>query len=164
MLACVDVDYRDETAVAACVLFRAWTDSASVAELVRVIDRVEPYVPGQFYKRELPCVLAVLESVTEPLDAIIIDGYVWLRDDDTPGLGGHLYEALGKTTPVIGVAKSNFASAPARAMLRADSARPLFVTAAGIDIEEAVCRVQQMHGQFRLPTLLKRVDQLCRNS
>ncbi len=31
MIACVDVDYRDSAAVAACVLFRDWTDASSCA-------------------------------------------------------------------------------------------------------------------------------------
>src|SRR5262249_9722907 len=106
MLVCVDVDYRDDRALAAGVLFRAWTDADSALEVVHTIEQAEPYVPGQFYKRELPCLLAVLAEVTEPLDAIVIDGYVWLQDEQTPGLGGHLYEALGRKVPVIGVAKT----------------------------------------------------------
>jgi deoxyribonuclease V len=165
MLACVDVDYRDEKALAACVLFRDWTDGAPAGELVRLIEHVEPYVPGQFYKRELPCLLSVLGNVIEPLDIVIVDGYVWLKDERSPGLGAHLFEALARKIPVIGVAKTRFLSAVvARPVKRGDSDRPLFVTAAGIDVEEAVRQVQRMHGEYRLPTLLKRVDLLCRNS
>jgi deoxyribonuclease V len=165
MLVCVDVDYRGDKALAACVLFHAWTDGASARELVRTIEKVEPYVPGQFYKRELPCLLTVLAEVTELVEAILVDGYVWLQDEQTPGLGGHLYEVLERTVPVIGVAKTRFASAgAARAVKRGDSDKPLFVTAAGFDADEAARLVQQMHGPYRLPTLLKRVDHLCRNS
>src|SRR5262245_59291816 len=165
MIACVDVDYRDEGAVAACVLFRYWEDADGAAEHVRRIDKVEPYQPGQFYKRELPCLLAVLQEVKEPLAAVVIDGYAWLADENTPGLGGHLFEALGRAIPVVGVAKTRFASArAARPVLRGDSQRPLFVTAAGIDVELAAEHIRAMHGEFRLPTLLKRVDHLCRNS
>jgi deoxyribonuclease V len=165
MLACVDVDYRDNGALAACVLFRNWTDGAPASELVRLIEHVEPYVPGQFYKRELPCLMSVLGDVFEPLETIVVDGYVWLRDEQTPGLGAHLFEALGKKVPVIGVAKTRFlSSVVARAVKRGDSDRPLYVTAAGIDADEAALRVQQMQGKYRLPTLLKRVDFLCRNS
>ena len=165
MRACVDVDYRDEGAVAACVLFREWDDGEPAGELVRVIERVEEYVPGQFYKRELPCLLAVLSGVTEPLDTILIDGYVWLHDEKTPGLGGYLFEALASQVPIIGVAKTRFLSATtARAVKRGDSDRPLFVTAAGLTAEEAAECVGRMHGSYRLPTLLKRVDHLCRNS
>jgi len=164
MIACVDVDYRDDSAIAACVLFRDWADAVSTAEHVRRIDRVEPYQPGQFYKREMPCLLAVLAEVAEPLETVVVDGYVWLADEGTPGLGAHLFEELGAAVPVIGVAKTRFASArAARPVLRGDSQRPLFVTAAGMDIEEAAQHVRAMHGEFRIPTLLKRVDHLCRN-
>src|SRR5437868_643888 len=127
MLACVDVDYRDNGAVAACVLFRDWTDGAPSGELVRLIEQVEPYVPGQFYKRELPCLLSVLGDVAEMLDAVIVDGYVWLKDEQTPGLGAHLFEALERKIAVIGVAKTRFLSAiVAKAVKRGDSDRPLY--------------------------------------
>jgi deoxyribonuclease V len=163
MLACVDVDYRDEGAVAACVLFRDWADEAPAAERVERIARVEPYRPGQFYRRELPCLLAVLGPVAEGLEAVVIDGYVWLRDESAPGLGGHLYEALGRAVPVVGVAKTRFRSAEvARPVLRGGSGRPLYVTAAGVSADEAARHVRAMHGPYRIPTLLKRVDQLCR--
>jgi deoxyribonuclease V len=171
MLACVDVDYRDPEAFAACVLFRAWPDERPAGEHVERIARVEPYQPGQFYKRELPCLLAVLRgrgangAGREALEVVVVDGYVWLRDETSPGLGGHLYEALGRAVPVIGVTKTRFASArAARAVLRGDSRRPLYVTAAGLDVEEAARCVQRMHGAHRVPTLLKRVDLLCRGA
>ena len=165
MLACLDVDYRDDKAVAAGVLFRDWPDGEPARELVRIIDHIEPYVPGQFYKRELPCLLTVLADVSEPLEAILIDGYVWLKDEQTPGLGGHLFEALGRKVPVIGVAKTRFLTAVvARPVTRGDSDRPLYVTAAGIDADEAARHGASMHGAFRLPTIIKRVDWLCRNS
>jgi deoxyribonuclease V len=165
MLACLDVDYRDEGAVAACVLFRDWADEHPAAERVERIARVEPYEPGQFYRRELPCLLAVLGTVAEGLEAVVIDGYVWLHDETTPGLGGHLYEALGRAVPVVGVAKTCFLSATAaRPVLRGGSARPLYVTAVGVSADEAASRVRDMHGPYRIPALLKRVDQLCRGS
>lgn len=165
MLACVDVDYRDDAAVAACVLFRDWADEAPAAERVERIARVEPYEPGQFYRRELPCVLAVLGPLAEGLGAVVIDGYVWLRDEATPGLGGRLYAALGRAVPVVGVAKTRFASATAAVpVLRGGSARPLYVTAAGLSADEAARRVRDMHGPCRIPTLLKRADQLCRGA
>ena len=61
MLACVDVDYRDSdnAAVAACLVFERWQAEEPLHELSVEVGAVEPYVPGEFYKRELPCVLAV---------------------------------------------------------------------------------------------------------
>lgn len=162
-LACVDVHYwGDQSATAACVLFDWWTDTAPRQELVATVPKVHAYVPGSFYLRELPCLLKVLKLVKAQLDTIVIDGYVWLGPD-RPGLGVHLYEALGKQTPVIGVAKSPFRGAAAIEVLRGNSKRPLLVTAAGIEPRLAAQLIQDMAGEFRVPFLLKRVDQLCRS-
>ena len=163
MIACVDVDYREAGAVAACVLFRAWPDAEPVSEVVVRIAAVEPYEPGRFYRRELPCLLAVLEALAERPEVVVIDGYVWLGDEGEPGLGAHLHEALGRRVAVIGVAKTRFHGArTAREVHRGGSRSALYVTAAGIDPSEAADRVREMHGPFRIPTLLKRVDRLCR--
>jgi deoxyribonuclease V len=166
MIACVDVDYRGDEAAAACVLSAGWADEAPAGELVERVVGVAPYVPGQFYKRELPCLLAVLRRVTQPIDVVVIDGYVWLEDESRPGLGAHLYEALGKRVPVVGVAKTQFLSAKlAVAVVHGTlSTKPLFVTAAGMSVNEAADRVRAMHGTHRVPTLLKRADALCRGA
>ena len=163
MIACVDVDYRASGAVAACVLFRAWDDAEGVSETVIPIARVEPYESGRFYRRELPCLLAVLEAAGGAPGMVVVDGYVWLSDEREPGLGAHLHQALGGRAAVVGVAKTRFArAAAAREVLRGTSRLPLFVTAAGMDVDEAARHVGAMHGPHRTPTLLKRVDQLCR--
>jgi deoxyribonuclease V len=164
MLACVDVDYRGDEAVAAAVLFRTWTDAEPAGRIVQKLTGIEPYVPGQFYRRELPCLLAVLRQATEPLETVVVDGYVWLGDETHPGLGAHLYEALGRHIPVVGVAKTRFASARlAVPVVRGEEARrPLFVTAVGVDATVAAEQVRGMHGPHRIPTLLRLVDRLCR--
>jgi deoxyribonuclease V len=43
-----------------------------------------------------------------------------------------------------------------------EAKRPLYVTAAGVGVDQAAAWVRSMHGPHRLPTLLKRVDRLCR--
>lgn len=161
--ACLDVDYRDQEAMAACLLFAAWTDDQPVRTVIERVAPVAPYVPGAFYVRELPCLLAVLRPVLPLLDTVIVDGHVWLGDG-RPGLGAHLYAALGEQVPVIGVAKSAFPGAPGVEVRRGQSARPLYVTAAGVDTGEAARHIEGMHGAHRLPTLLKRVDQACRQA
>jgi deoxyribonuclease V len=163
VLACVDVDYREKHAIAACLVFKNWTDETPVNEHGVRIEPIAEYVSGEFYRRELPCILAVLKAVKDPLELIVIDGYVWLEDQTRKGLGAHLYDALNKQIPVIGVAKTRFQSALAAEVLRGKSATPLFVTALGIDRDAAAAHVRSMHGAFRIPTLLKRVDFLCRN-
>ncbi|NOJ77505.1 endonuclease V [Myxococcus xanthus] len=164
MLACVDVDYRPELTVAGCVLFRNWADGHEASHLVEHGPPAAPYEPGQFYRRELPHLLRVLARVEVPLEAIIVDGYVWLGED-RPGLGAHLYEALNREVPVIGVAKTAYVTTgPSVPVLRGKSLRPLFVGAAGMDAATAAEHIRRMHGASRTPTMLNRVDRLCRTS
>jgi deoxyribonuclease V len=162
MIACVDVDYRGVGAVAACVCFEGWGDGTSVLESAIEISDVEPYEPGQFFRREMPCILAVLKSLPHLPQVVIIDGYVWLGDQK-PGLGAHLYEVLDKQAAIIGVAKTQFVGAePVALVMRGRSRTPLYVTAAGIDVADAASNIKAMHGPHRIPTMLKRVDQLSR--
>src|SRR5258707_1310740 len=108
MIAAFDVRYDESslTGQGAALVFERWDDALPQAEYTAAFNGVEPYVPGQFFTRELPCLWAVLEKVREPLDQIIIDGFVSLGEK--PGLGMHLWEALDRKVAVIGVAKSHF--------------------------------------------------------
>ncbi len=163
MLACVDVDYRENEAIAACVLFADWAAESHDIELIERISPIADYEPGNFYKRELPCLLKVLKQAPAELDAVVIDGYVTLDETGNPGLGAHLYEALDQAIPIIGVAKSRYRHiTQAHCVVRGDSQRPLFVTAVGLEVEEAARHIEAMHGPYRLPTLIKTVDRLCR--
>jgi deoxyribonuclease V len=162
MLAALDVQY-DETArraASAAVTFDGWEAALPTAEYVAICQNIQPYEPGQFFKRELPCLQAVLEKIREPLAAIVIDGYVNLGDQ--PGLGWRLWESLDQRVPIIGVAKTKFHSALAMEVLRGESRAPLYVTAVGIASDAAARHIAAMSGDFRIPTLLKRVDQLAR--
>jgi deoxyribonuclease V len=159
MILAVDVDYREDKAVAVGVLFQNWQDSEPVEELVVEILTIAEYEPGRFYKRELPCVLALLQQFGQLPEFIVIDGYVYLDDNQKPGFGKHLYDALDGKSVIIGVAKNRFKDAPPETeIFRGGSKRALFVTAAGTS--EAKSFIMRMHGEHRIPTLLKRVDQL----
>ena len=158
----MDVDYRGDHAVAGCVVFAGWADGVAAAEHTVRVAPVAAYVPGQFYLRELPCVVEVLRLVRDPLEVVVIDGYVWLDGKGAPGLGARLFDALGGKVAVVGVAKTRFATAVAEEVRRPGSVKPLFVTAAGIEARVAAGLVAGMHGGHRVPTLLKRVDGLCR--
>ncbi len=165
MILAVDVDYRRNKAVAAGVLFHDWPDEIAVKEPISVCDVADDYVPGEFYRRELPCLLRLLEQVDVSLNTIVIDGFVYLGLERSPGLGWHLYEVLGKRVAVIGVAKTAFKDTPAgMAVRRGTSQRPLYVSAIGTDETNAKGCIQSMHGHDRIPSLLKRVDQLCRKA
>lgn len=162
--ACVDVDYREHEAVSACLLFERWTSAQPTRTLIEHVSPVAPYVAGQFYRRELPCLLATLSQVIATLDVVVVDGYVWLGEGLHPGLGAYLYEVLGGQVAVIGVAKTAFRGAPAVEVRRGQSERPLYVTAVGMRPETAAQHIGEMHGEYHLPTLLRQVDQLCRRA
>lgn len=163
MKACVNVQYRATEAVAACVVFREWTDERPERELTVRVPSPAAYEPGRFYLRELPCLLAVIEPLRASLEVVVIDGYVWLDADGRRGLGAHLHEALGRAVPVVGVAKTAFAGGGfAVAVLRGVSKRPLYITGAGVEAAAAADLIRSMHGGFRIPTLLARVDRLAR--
>lgn len=131
-----------------------------LAERVVQVAQVEPYEPGAFYLRELPPIRAVLAGV-QGLGLLLIDGYVDLDPGGRMGLGAHARAEFG--VAVIGVAKTRFATAThAVAVLRGRSARPLFVTSAGLPPGQAADLVRQMPGRFRLPDALRRADTLAR--
>jgi deoxyribonuclease V len=83
------VDYRDVGAVAACVCFEHWDDGKLVLESAIEIRYVKPYELGRFYHRELPCILAVLQTLSTLPLVVITDGYVWLGEQQR-GLGAHV--------------------------------------------------------------------------
>ena len=125
-----------------------------------IISAVEPYRPGEFYRRELPPLRAVIPAADE-LALIVVDGYVDLDRDGRPGLGAHVHAEFA--VPVIGVAKTAFGTAThAARVLRGQSSRPLYVTAAGMTIADAADLVTEMAGRFRMPDALKTVDRLAR--
>ncbi len=165
MILAVDVHYNDPGAVAAGVLFNDWPDERPVSEWTTRIPRVRPYTPGRFYEREAPCILDLLKKIAPLPRTIIVDGHVYLGEDRKKGLGRHLYDALQGKVIVIGVAKAPFKNTPPSVeLLRGRSKRPLYVTAAGVSDETAGEFITRMHGNNRMPTLLKRVDQLCRRA
>ena len=163
MIAILDAAYGDNGAAAACVVASCWQAGEAHREFFAMQDQVSPYEPGQFYRRELPLLLAAIHEVETSTDCVVVDGYVWLGPDSARGLGAHLYEALVGRVPVIGVAKTRYLDTPAAEVRRGQSQRPLYVTAAGIGIDLAASHVHSMHGVGRIPTLIKRVDRLARS-
>ena len=165
MIVCVDVHYAETMATTALIVFEDWSSAVALNAFVHQGAFAAEYESGAFYKRELPCILdALAASGCEP-ETIVIDGYVWLDGDTSapkPGLGAHLYEALGKAVPVIGVAKNPFQDWHGEEVLRGTSRRPLYVTAAGVEAAEAAQLVRGMHGDDRLPTMIKLADQVAR--
>jgi len=159
----IDVHYREADAIAAGISFDTWDATAPLNEYVSRITEISEYTPGQFYKRELPCIQQLITEHQLNPSLIIIDGYVFLDSNNRPGLGKHLFDMLDQKIPIIGVAKTAFHDAPSDfEIFRGQSKSPLFISSAGIALSDAKQHILSMHGKNILPALLKTVDQLCR--
>lgn len=159
----IDIYYHDKGATCLGVLFD-WGDAEPSKVIRAYLDEVEDYVPGEFYKRELPCILAIVYQVKQyKIDCIIIDGHVQLGDGKK-GLGEYVFEASDKLYPVIGVAKRSYHTNAEYVIevRRGASENPLYVSAIGIDLDKAAEYIQNMNGDFRIPTILNLVDKLGR--
>ena len=156
----IDVHYK-ETYVKTVGVFFDWEDETSKGIITTIINEVAEYESGQFYKRELPCILELLKQIDlEKVDCIIVDGHVYVDNDKKLGLGGHLYQSLHKKIPIIGVAKKSFINTEEVSfpIFRGESKVPLYISSIGIDTEIAVEKVQNMYGNFRRPDVLKQLD------
>lgn len=163
MILAFDTYYFDNKAKTVCLEFNNWNEDKNFKIHSEIIDNVSEYIPGEFYRRELPCIISLLNQIDlENIEAIVVDGFVYLDDKKKYGLGGYLYEKLNKQIPIIGVAKTNFASIEKnkKPLFRGDSIKPLFITSIGIDLQDAFQKVESMAGEFRMPTLLKELDRL----
>lgn len=161
MILAVDVYYYETAAKSVGVLFEKWEDSEPYAIISAYIENPLAYEPGNFYKRELPCIRELLRKIDiKEIDTIIVDGYVFLDDNKKSGLGYHLYRSLPNEIPVIGVAKTSFKNNKSfvQELLRGSSKKPLYITSIGVELQEAAGYINKMHGDYRMPTLLKLVD------
>ena len=163
MILAVDVYYFDDKARAVGLLFERWQDESAQETLTADIESVEEYTPGEFYKRELPCIMAILNKLeVASLEGIVVDGYVYLDDQERPGLGKRLFDKLNENIPIIGVAKTAFHGNKVNVLevSRGGSKKPHYVSAVGMDLEVAADLIQNMHGQHRMPNILKHLDTL----
>jgi deoxyribonuclease V len=158
----VDVHYLPCGAARAAAVVAADASFCHLlADRTGQVAEVAPYQPGQFYLRELPPLRAVLDGL-DGMRLLTVDGYADLDPGGRPGLGAWAQAEFG--VPVIGVAKTAFRTAThAVPVVRGESsARPLYVTAAGMPRHEAADLVRRMAGRYRLPDALRRADALAR--
>lgn len=142
-------------------MFENFSDEKPLKIISKIVDDVAPYESGSFYKRELPCIVSLLQDLDMwDIPLIAIDGFVYLDGEGRYGLGGHLYERLERRVQVVGVAKSPFKGSCkfVREICRGRSKRPLFISAVGTDLDEAARLVKGMSGEFRMHGLLKILD------
>ncbi|MGW2087281.1 endonuclease V [Streptomyces sp. NPDC001880] len=179
----VDVAYDDERDVvvaAAVVLDEATFDV--VAETTAVGRITFPYVPGLLAFREIPTVLAALESLPVDPGLVICDGYGRAHPRRF-GLASHLGVLTG--LPVIGVAKNPFTfsyeqpgphrgdQAPlldgeeevGRALRTQDGVKPVFVSVGHrTSLDNACAHTLLLARDFRQPETTRRADSLCRQA
>lgn len=163
MIIAVDSFYKEANAKTIAITFDQWDDTNFHKYYSQDTEVSAEYISGEFYKRELPCILKILENFDlNMINFIVIDGYVFLDDFGKFGLGGHLYESLNKAIPIIGVAKTNFAANKQNKveLFRGKSKNPLYISSIGIDLLTAKENISKMFGEYRIPKLLKELDQL----
>jgi exodeoxyribonuclease-5/deoxyribonuclease V len=184
----IDTYYYRDRAKTVGVIFNEWEDSEPEKVVVSWLssDQYGPYIPGEFYKRELPCIMSLLDKIPDILeyDAIILDGLAHLPTTpggNIDGLGIHLEEELNKKYPdfrnsdpyktgliygpaIIGVAKTPFKGCEEDngivKVYRGTAKKPLYVCTTWFNMSaaQAADHIRSMHGEFRLPTLLKILD------
>ncbi|CAN7511528.1 endonuclease V [Rhizobacter sp. LjRoot28] len=160
----VAVHWEGTQASAAAVAFDAW-DAAEATKTFRTrIAHVDTVERGQPDLRALHCVMQLLVEHRLAPELLLIEGFVHLDAEDSPGVGQHLFQTLGGRVPVVGISKKGLVGLPAQCeVVREDEAPPLFVTCAGLDIGAAKARVRSMHGRKRVPTLMKLAARLAKN-
>ncbi len=162
----MDVHHHNEGgATAAAVAFDAWDAFEPLRTFSTRIAHVEPKPRGgQLDLRDLPCMLQLLREHALTPELIVINGTVHLDAQESPGLGQHLFHALGGQIAIVGISKTAVPGLPAQfELVREDEARPLIISSAGIDLGAAKARVRGMHGKRRVPTLMKLVARLAKN-
>ena len=167
MIYAFDSYYINKEVNTSCVGFLDWSSTKPEMAISEKSEVLSDYVSGQFYKRELPGIIQIIDQLDlQAPDILVVDGYVYLDDQKSNGLGGYLYEAIGKSNPVIGVAKKAYKSLDqaVREVYRGESKKPLYVTAMGFDLDYATKCITGMTGKYRIPDLLKLVDQYSKGS
>lgn len=161
----VDVYYHNDRAKVVGGLFNEWTDSSPSEIISTYFYGFSEYETGCFYKRELPCLCELFRQIDKSkFETIIIDGYVYLNNQGKAGLGYYLYEQLGMQIPIIGVAKRPFYNNDkfVAEIYRGKSLVPLYITSIGINLQEASSYIRNMAGKYRIPNILKVIDQQTR--
>ncbi|MCY0935404.1 endonuclease V [Streptomyces sp. H34-S4] len=184
LIAGVDVAYDDERdlVAAAAVVLDAVT--LRVVEEATSVGRVSfPYVPGLLAFRELPTVLAALESLSVTPGLVVCDGY-GLAHPRRFGLACHLGVVTG--LPAIGVAKNPFTftyeepgarrgdvsalRAPGgelvgRALRTQDGIKPVYVSVGHrVSLDNACAHALALSPRFRIPETTRHADSLCRRA
>ena len=174
MILALDSYYKDDICNTSLVVFEKTSDVAKYTDTIYT-KVTSPYIPGKFYKRELPGIKKILKKFIKEqpelwrqIHAVVVDSYITLKvaNKKWDGLGGYVEKFLNKIEQhkiIYGVAKSKFGDCEdiSCKVFRGKSKNPLYVQTTGAPIV-AGYQILQMHGKNRIPTMLKLVDQLSR--
>lgn len=156
MILSIDVDYRNDYAVAVGIEFNDWNDKTPSNIYYSKCYEYGEYISGQFYKRELPCIKALINEHNLSPSLIIVNGYVYL-EDNKPGLGYYVYDTYN--VPVIGIASKPYKNPIDKYIIyRGNSKTPIYISSVGMPIEEAKVKIRNMYGKYRMPYLIKLTD------
>ena len=170
MIVAFDTYYYGGFSYTVAGIFESWnSESAKYYVCNRRIGIDSEYVPGELYKRELPCIMQCLEKINvDNITSIIVDGFSWLVDEDgnkKPGLGKRLQDAIiakyDHHISVIGIAKNQYGlDIPnCKEVFRGKSTKPLYVTCTEDQfLEHYASQVQSMFGEYRIPDIIKAID------
>ncbi|OEJ24103.1 endonuclease V [Streptomyces agglomeratus] len=180
----VDVAYDDERDLVAAAAVVIDAATLAVVEEATAVGRVAfPYVPGLLAFRELPTVVAALESLTTDPGLVVCDGYGQAHPRRF-GLASHLGVVTGLAA--MGVAKNPFtftyeqpdhhrgAVSPlldgtgeevGRALRTQDGVKPVFVSVGHrVSLDNACAHALRLAPAFRLPESTRAADTLCRRA
>jgi deoxyribonuclease V len=163
MILAIDVQYKANNGFVCGITFNSWKSQSIQQVYYVIVKNVKEYIPGKFYKRELPCILHLLDSISEPIKTIVIDGYVYLDGKTKMGLGAHLSRCISDDINIVGVAKKPFITLNEGAQIyRGKSKKPLYISCLKDELTLQKTNILSMYGEHRIPILLKKVDSLCR--
>jgi len=176
----VDCSYRGGSVCAAVVVL-SYPGLEFLEQAVAFHPVRFPYVPGLLSFREGPAILTALAGLRSPPDLMIFDGH-GVAHPRRFGIASHI--GLLKDIPTIGCAKTKLVgryrepqlergsvsdlldgSETIGAVLRTRAnVKPVFVsTGHRVDLRDAIRFVLNTCRGFRLPEVIRRADQLCRN-
>ena len=167
----VDTYYSSGKAYTVGVVFSSWSQKYPDQIISTESEIEEDYIPGEFYKRELPCIMNLISEAInlQYFDTIIVDGFVMLPGDKK-GLGAKLWDLVKDKFPhlsIIGVAKSPFDGCQSCSIpvLRGKATNPLWVNSIGnLDSSDSAGLIHDMAGKYRIPDLLKILDKETKKS
>lgn len=158
----IDVDYDDDKKIGyvAGIMFTG-DGTGDKKTYFSVAQNVAPYVFGEFYRRELPCIELLMTEHSLKPDIVIIDGYCDFSG--VPCMGAILRDRHPELM-VIGVAKNKHYDVSEDQLLYRGkvSKRPLYITTCGLSLDDGKALVMNLAGDSRMPDVLRDVDQACR--